>query len=80
MSGSLYWYEYPDPIRFMFAEPPDFSPQALITVPQFISRAGRDIDVAPDGRILYVATAEQAPINHLTVITNWTNQLPVAGN
>ena len=78
--GRLYWYEYPDPIRFMYAEPPDFSPQVLTTVPRFISRAGRDIDVAPDGRILYVATAEQAPISHLTMITNWTSELPVAGN
>ena len=78
--GRLYWYEYPDPIRFMYAEPPDFSPQVLVTVPRFISRAGRDIDVAPDGRILYVATAEQAPISHLQVITNWTNVLPVPGN
>ena len=72
----LHWVTYPAPVQLMVAEPPDFSPRVIRVMERFLNVSGRDMDVAPDGRVLYVVAPEQPPINQLVLITNWTDRLP----
>ncbi len=71
----LHWYDYPAPIRMMAARPPGFAPQIVAQLDRFLTVHGRDIDVAPDGRFLFVAGADQRPIRELVLITNWSARL-----
>jgi len=75
---SLYWHRAPDFWDIWFAEPPDFLPRHFVSLPDLLIVSGRDIDVAPDGRILFVRGPKQPVTDRLTVITNWTSGLPRA--
>ncbi|HXI19996.1 MAG TPA: hypothetical protein VNH46_02870, partial [Gemmatimonadales bacterium] len=54
---------------------PVFRKRVWAALPDYVGTAGQSAQLTPDGRVLYVRSADLEPRPFLTVVPNWVRQM-----